>query len=84
MKATDLSVGDIGKKFRSVYYRDKNKTSLPVGQYRHRYERYVMGTPQPLNWTLNTLYAHENGNILINNGIYLRVDTEIERVEDND
>lgn len=82
MKATDLSVGDIGKTFRSEVYRDNNKTSLPIGQYRHRYERYVMGSPDVRNWTLTEIYAHKNGNIKINNGYHLRADTEIERVDD--
>lgn len=79
MKASELSVGDIGKTFMSPMYRDNNKTSLPIGQGRRR-GIGVVGEARKLRWTLSTLYAHENGNIKINNGYHLRADTELEEV----
>jgi len=84
MRATDLSVGDIGKTFRSPMYRDNNKTTLPMGQsrYRGRPSSPVRGTPELYTWTLQTLYAHENGNIKINNGYHLRPDTELVELDD--
>lgn len=86
MIASELSIGDIGKTFRSPTYRDNNKTSLPIGQSRYRGlpSSPVRGTPLIKTWTLTTIYAHKNGNIKINSQFHLRADTEIERVEDND
>lgn len=82
MKATDLSVGDIGKTFRSITYPNNNKTAKPNAWGRrvdaNGYERYARTATV---WTLETLYAHANGNIKINNHFHLRPDTEIERVE---
>lgn len=82
MKATDLSVGDIGKTFRSITYPNNNKTAKPQAHGTRdangRYEWIV----RERTWTLDTLYAHENGNIKINNHFHLRADTELERVND--
>ena len=77
MKASDLSIGDIGKTFLSPVYRDNNKTSLPIGQVRRR-GMGIIGDPRIRRWTLTILYAHENGNIKINNVFNLRPDTEVE------
>lgn len=76
MKATDLSIGDIGKTFQSEIYRDNNKTSKPT---RNVYSR-ANGTSyleKYRTWTLDTIYAHRNGNIKINNEFHLRKDTEV-------
>ncbi|UVG35172.1 hypothetical protein SEA_CECE_160 [Microbacterium phage Cece] len=81
MKATDLSIGDIGKRFRSITYPNNNKTTKPSPSWdsvRREWRR------MPRTWTLDTLYAHANGNIKINNSFHLRADTELERVEDDD
>lgn len=79
MKATDLSVGDLGRRFRSPLYRDNNKTSLPIGQ---RYKRpgriIVLGEPVIYDWELTELHVYSNGNIKVGN-MHLRADTEIER-----
>lgn len=84
MRATDLSVGDIGKNFRSALYRDNNKTSLPIGQHRLRGRRSgpILGEPQIRTWTLTTLYAHKNGNIMINDSYHLRPDTELVELDE--
>lgn len=79
MKATELSVGDIGKTFRSVTYPNNNKTAKPSPVWDRERQRYARG---PREWVLDTLYAHANGNIKINNMFHLRADTELERVED--
>lgn len=79
MRATDLSVGDIGKTFSSEVYRDNNKTSKPTRSVYTRRD----GTSyleKYRTWTLETLYAHRNGNIKINNEFHLRRDTEIVEV----
>jgi hypothetical protein len=82
MKATDLSVGDIGKTFRSITYPNNNKTAKPnAWSRRSRIDGRTEYTRDPWEWTLETLYAHANGNIKINNHFHLRPDTEIERVE---
>ena len=79
MKATDLSVGDLGRMFRSPLYRDNNKTSLPIGQYYKRGSRtIVLGEPKLYNWKLTELHVYSNGNIKVGN-MHLRADTEIER-----
>ena len=86
MKATDISIGDIGKTVRSLTYRDKNKTTKPnsVGYYDEQTGRRAYRV-KPQTYTILSIYAHSNGNILINQSIYLRADTEIEYVkEDND
>ena len=81
MKATDLSVGDLGRKFRSPLYRDNNKTSLPIGQYYERGSRSViLGEPRVGVWTLTELHVYSNGNIKVGN-MHLRADTELERVD---
>ena len=81
MKATDLSIGDIGKTFRSTTYPNKNKTAKPSPVYDRESGRYTRG---PRTWTIEEIWAHRNGNILINGRIYLRPDTDVERVEEND
>lgn len=80
MKASDLSVGDIGKTFRSITYRNNNKTCKPSNAIYTRADGTSYREGGRI-WTLDTLYAHANGNIKINNDFHLRAETEIERVE---
>ena len=61
--ASELKISDLGRMARSDTYWNKNKTAKP--------------RPNPTNYVVETIYAHRNGNILINNGIYLRSDTII-------
>ena len=84
MKATDLSVGDIGKTFRSLTYPNNNKTAKPNAHYKRLDVPggRVVWERRPSVWKLETLYAHANGNIKINNNFHLRADTELERVDD--
>lgn len=86
MKATDLSIGDIGKTFRSLTYPNNNKTAKPNAHYKglDLKRNCVVWERRPSEWKLETLYAHENGNIKINNYFHLRADTEIEEVKEND
>lgn len=60
--ASELRVSDLGRTVRSEAYRNKNKTSKPLREREYK---------------INCIYAHENGNILINSGVYLRSDTLI-------
>jgi len=83
--AEDLRIKDVGRTVRSLTYRDKNKTTKPDsrGCYdpetgRHAYRR------EPRTYTIESIYAHKNGNILINSGIYLRPKTIVEFVDDQD
>ena len=81
MKATDLSIGDIGKTFRSLVYPNNNKTARPSASF----VRFGPGDPgryviAAREWTLTELYAHKNGNIKINNSYHLRADTKLEEV----
>lgn len=80
MKATDLSIGDIGKSFRSITYPNNNKTAKPNAWGKYLDGDRVRWSRTATVWTLNTLYAHANGNIKINNHFHLRPDTEIERM----
>jgi len=82
MKATDLSVGDIGKTFRSITYPNNNKTAKPNAWSKRTEDGRIVYTRRATKWTLETLYAHANGNIKINNHFHLRADTELERVND--
>ena len=83
MKATDLSIGDIGKTFRSITYPNNNKTAKPNAWGRvDTSDGSWRWSRTPSEWTLETLYAHANGNIKINNHFHLRADTELERVND--
>lgn len=79
MRASELSISDIGKTFRSTTYPNNNKTARPVAHYNREKHKWVWG--EPTEWTLTTLYAHANGNIKINNSFHLRADTELERIE---
>jgi hypothetical protein len=66
--ATDLSIGDIGRRIKCVTYPSKNKTARP------RPETFL---------TIDSIYAHANGNILLNGGsYYLHADTPIVFVDD--
>ncbi len=82
LKAKDLSVGDIGKTFVSLTYPNNNKTAKPQARGERNAEGRYVWVVRPRHWTLQTLYAHENGNIKINNYFHLRADTELERVND--
>lgn len=67
--AEDLRIQDVGRTVTSRVYRDKNKTTPPG-----RKETYK----------ITSIYVHENGNILINNGKYLRAKTIVEFAEEQD
>lgn len=82
MKATDLSVGDIGKTFRSITYPNNNKTAKPQAHGERSAEGRYVWVVRPRHWTLQTLYAHENGNIKINNHFHLRADTELVEIDE--
>ena len=82
MKATDLSVGDIGKTFRSITYPNNNKTAKPNAWSKRYEDGRLRYTREATEWTLETLYAHANGNIKINNYFHLRADTELKRVNE--
>lgn len=81
VQAKDLRLGDVGRTVRSQVYRNKNKTSKPkTGYYidkdgtQHFIRHYL--------YVLDSMYVHENGNIVINGGEhYLHMDTEIEFIE---
>lgn len=60
--AAELRISDIGRPVRSQTYRNKNKTAKPLPER---------------NYGITSIYAHENGNILLNSGVYLRPDTII-------
>ncbi|UDL16400.1 hypothetical protein SEA_ZOOMAN_151 [Microbacterium phage Zooman] len=81
MRATDLSIGDIGKTFRSITYPNNNKTAKPTQTFDRASGMWVR---RPREWVLDTIYAHSNGNIKINNMFHLHADTELERVQTND
>lgn len=68
---------DIGKKFSSLVYPNKNKTAKP--------RRTILPTGNaaylPQMWKLDSLYVHSNGNILVNQYIYLHLDTEVTEID---
>jgi len=74
--AEDLRIKDVGRTVRSAWYRDKNKTTKP--SVWHNRDGSVERTRV---YTIDSIYVHKNGNILINNSIYLRPKTIIEFVE---
>ena len=67
-----LMLGDVGRTVESETYRDKNKTTKPT-VYRFRDGR----VQRKQRYTIRSIYVHANGNILINDGIYLHRDTDV-------
>ncbi|QIG57867.1 hypothetical protein SEA_PAULODIABOLI_172 [Microbacterium phage PauloDiaboli] len=67
-----LMLGDVGRTVISETYRDKNKTTKPT-TWRKR--DGTVGRKRL--YTIDSIYVHSNGNILINSGIYLRRDTDV-------
>lgn len=62
-KASEITLGDIGSRVYGITYPNKNKTA----QARRAHE-----------YTIDSLYAHANGNILVSGMYYLKPDTEVE------
>ena len=61
--AAELQISDVGRSVRSEVYRSKNKTAKPLPEREYQ---------------IDSIYAHSNGNILLNGGFpYLRADTII-------
>lgn len=79
--ASDLKISDIGRTVRSLTYPNKNKTAKPTASHLARVDGIKVWVRAPRTYTIESIYAHENGNILINQSVYLRADTEIEFVE---
>lgn len=79
--AKDIRISDIGRTARSLVYPNKNKTAKPspIG-VRDATGRLVWAR-EPRKYVIESIYAHANGNILINGSIYLRPDTDIEFLE---
>jgi hypothetical protein len=59
--ASELKISDIGRTVASVIYPNKNKTAKP--------------SRNETTYVIDTIYAHENGNIILNQSKYLRSDT---------
>ena len=78
--AADLRISDVGRTVRSQVYPNKNKTAKPKAalytdaEGRQRVIRLYV-------YVIDSIYAHSNGNILINGNYYLRADTEIQFIE---
>jgi hypothetical protein len=74
--AADIRIKDIGRTVRSHVYPNKNKTARPKtgiyidGDGRQRVIRQF-------EYDIESIYAHSNGNILINGMYYLHADTEV-------
>lgn len=67
--AEDLSPGDLGHRVRAHTYNSKNKTARLSADARV--------------FELTDMYAHRNGNIVLNHGsYYLKHDTEVEVLRD--
>lgn len=79
--AADLKISDIGRKVRSFTYPNKNKTAKPSRRSAARIDGKIVWIAEPHVYEIDSIYAHSNGNILINQSLYLRADTEIEFVE---
>lgn len=79
--ASELRISDIGKTFRSITYPNNNKTAKPNRYARRDENGHIQWNAREVEWTLTTLYAHENGNIKINNHFHLHADTELEEVD---
>ena len=72
--AREISISLIGRTVRSLVYPNKNKTAKP----RPKGVRDGQWVREPWQYTIDSIYAHANGNILINGDYYLRGDTEVE------
>ena len=73
--ARELTVDDVGSSVISQFYQDKRKTTAP------QKVRLASGGPwevAQLSYVIESIYAHQNGNILINQNIYLRPNTLIQ------
>lgn len=74
-----LMLGDVGRTVESETYRDKNKTTKPT-----RWMNRDGSIQRRRRYTIESIYVHKNGNILINSMIYLRRDTEVFFVHDDE
>ena len=82
MLASDISFKHVGKTFRSLVYRDKNKTSTPI-KTRVIIDGGEIYAVRPREWSLSSLHFYDNGNIFVNQGqYYLRPDTEVVVIDD--
>lgn len=82
MLASELTLGHVGSTVRSVVYPNKNKTAKPKFSYKGRGpDGIAIYDTQPHEYYIESMYVHENGNIVINGGWeYLHMDTEVEIV----
>lgn len=78
LTAAELCPADIGQKFRSVVYPSNNPSADPKLFWDSEQSRYTHGAR---NWRLESLRATRKG-IVVNNEIYLRFHTQVERVID--
>lgn len=76
--ASELRISDIGRTVRSLVYPNKNKTAKPSPVGLRDESGRLVWKREPREYTIQSIYAHANGNILINGSIYLRPDTDIE------
>lgn len=79
--AIELCVGDVGLVVQSLTYPNKNKTAKP-NRFIARGGN-VSHVEMLVQYEIESIYTHSNGNILINRNTYLRADTEITVIDDS-
>jgi len=80
--ASELTLGHVGHTVRSLVYPNKNKTAKPSFSYKGRGpDGQAIWDIQPHEYFIYSIYVHNNQNIVINNSLYLHMDTEIEEVD---
>lgn len=73
----DIALRDVGRTILATVYPSKNKTAKPRRRGTRLSDGSVLWTVEPVKVHLDSIYVHENGNILVGQTYYLRANDPI-------